>query len=100
MSTVFLGDGFCGSVVCSAAKPRGKQAAMVVLSSELYMSVSVENCVSCEGAHVPVAVVVAEQPRKSSNFGPPPLNMERSVASCDGSTVLLPVRVRDGVGVG
>ena len=82
VSTVFLGEGFCGaSAVASAPKPRGKQAAMVVFSSESYMSLlSVENCGSCGGGGGAHAVAVAaEPPRKSSNFGPP-VNMERFVA--------------------
>lgn len=101
VSTVFLGDGFCGSVLCSAAKARGKHAAIVDFSSESYrwLLLSVENCGSCGGAHVVAVAVAEEPPRKSSNLGPP-VNMERlvgpapAVGSGGASTVLLPERYK------
>lgn len=100
VSTVFLGDGFCGSVLCSAAKARGKHAAIVDFSSESYrwLLLSVENCGSCGGAHVVAVAVAEEPPRKSSNLGAP-VNMERLVApppamgSGGASAVWLPGRV-------
>lgn len=82
-------------MLASTAKPRGKHAAIVVLSSDSYRLLSVENCGSCGGAPVAVVSGVAELPRKSSNLGAA-VNMERLVAptrpgaSGDASTVLLP----------